>query len=54
MRAPPGSMQQTELFTEIAVPTKQSSPHHWKCSKAHEGLRFAHGFQTSVYIYIYI
>jgi hypothetical protein len=41
--------------TEIAAPTKQSSPHHWKFSKAHVGSRFAHGFQTTVYIvYDYI
>jgi hypothetical protein len=39
---------------EIAAPTKQSSPRHWKFSKAHIGLRFACGFQTSVYIYMII
>jgi hypothetical protein len=36
--------------TEIAAPAKQSSPHHWKFSKAHTGSRTAPGFQTSVYI----
>jgi hypothetical protein len=40
--------------TEIAAPEKQSSPHHWKISKAHTGSRFASGFQTSVCIYDYI
>jgi hypothetical protein len=51
MFAPPGSLQQPS--TEIAAPAKQSSPHHWKFSKAHTSSRFAYGFQTSVYIYIY-
>jgi hypothetical protein len=32
---------------------KQSSPRHWKFSKAHTVSRFAHVFQTSV-IYDYI
>jgi hypothetical protein len=36
--------------TEIAAPAKQNSKHHWKFSKVHTGLRFAHGFQTSVCI----
>jgi hypothetical protein len=40
--------------TEIAAPAKQSYPHHWKFSKAHTDLRFAYGFQSSIYIYDYI
>jgi hypothetical protein len=39
--------------TEIAAPAKQCSPHHWKCSKAHNDSRFAYGFQLP-YIYDYI
>jgi hypothetical protein len=38
--------------TEIAAPAKQSSPHHWKFSKAHTDSRFAHGFQASVHIWL--
>jgi hypothetical protein len=40
--------------TEIAAPAKQTSPHHWKFSKAHTGSRFAHGFQSFIYISDYI
>jgi uncharacterized protein YdgA (DUF945 family) len=32
---------------EIAVPTKQDSPQHWKFSKLHTDARFACGFQPS-------
>jgi hypothetical protein len=39
-----------EPSTEIATSAKQSSPYHWKFSKAHTGSRFAHGFQTSIHI----
>jgi hypothetical protein len=28
-------------------------PHHWKFSKMHTGSRYAHGFQTSVHIWLY-
>jgi hypothetical protein len=44
MLAPPGSLRQPSA--EIAAPAEQSSPHHWKFSKAHNGSRFAHGFET--------
>jgi hypothetical protein len=41
-----GSLEGRE---KIAAPAKQGSPHHWQFSKVHTGLRFAHGFQTSVH-----
>jgi hypothetical protein len=42
-----------EFAADIAAPAKRSSPHHWKFSKAHTGLRFAYGFRLP-HIYIYI
>jgi hypothetical protein len=38
---------------QIAVPSKQGSPHYWTFSKAHAGTRFSHGFQPSVCIRLY-
>jgi hypothetical protein len=41
------------LPSQIAAPTKQCSPHHWKFSEVHTGPRFACGFQTSVCTRLY-
>jgi hypothetical protein len=38
-----------EPSTETAASAKQGSPPHWQFFKLHAGLRFAHGFQTSVH-----
>jgi hypothetical protein len=38
--------------TEIAAPTKQSSPHHWKFSRPIRDLHMA--FKLRIYIYDYI
>jgi hypothetical protein len=39
--------------TEIASPAKQSSLRHWKFSRGHTNSWFAHGFQTSIHIWLY-
>jgi hypothetical protein len=36
------------------VPAKQGSPHNWKFLKVRTGPRFAHSFQPSVSIRLYI
>jgi hypothetical protein len=40
----------SHLHFKIAVLAKQGFPYHWKFSKVHTSLRFAHGFQPSVCI----
>jgi hypothetical protein len=44
----------THLSLKIAAPAKRSSAHNWKFSKVHTGPRFANGFQSSLWIQLYI
>jgi hypothetical protein len=48
LRLPRLGITGRHLPLEIAAPAKQGSAHHWKFSKVHTGLRFAHSFQPSV------
>jgi hypothetical protein len=51
MLVQPGSLQQTTIYSNYSA--YKRSPDHWKFSKAYSGSRFAHGFETSVYICTY-